>query len=191
MSKKLNKIIAVSIILVIIFMSIGYSALNKNLNISGELTYRPDEQIRVTSFVPKGSASNMTIQYYEFSKKEVRLGCTPSATTATASYDVTVQNKSSYTYVISEITKTGDNNLTYELSNYKVGQGIGKNSSITFTITFKYNVNSLPQNRAQAVSLNFTFVRPYAEIVKYNNTQSQSKCTNVQCALDDLYDKLR
>ena len=191
MNKKLNNILIFSIIGVIFLFSIGYSALNKNLNISGELTYRPDEQIRVTSFVPKDSASNMTIQYYEFSKKEVRLGCTPSSTTASASYDVTIQNKSSYTYVISEITKTGDNNLTYELSNYKVGQGIGKNSSITFTITFKYSVTSLPQNRAQAISLNFTFVRPYAEIVKYSNTQSQSKCTNVQCALDDLYDKLR
>ena len=191
MERRMNKFLIIMIIVVVFLMSIGYTALNKNLSISGDLTYRPDEQIRITSFVPKGSSSNMTIQYYEFSKKEVRLGCTPSSTTASASYDVTVQNKSSFTYVISEISKTGSNDFSYELSNYKVGQGIGKNSSITFTITFKYNVTSLPQNKAQAISLNFTFVRPYAEIVKYSNTQSQSKCTNVQCALDDLYDKLR
>ena len=184
--KDLNKILLVSLVLVITLMSIGYSSLNKDLTISGELIYRPDEQIRITSFVPTGSPTNMTFQYYDFSKKEVKLGFTPTKEMASASYDITIQNKSSHPYVISEITKSGAENVSYELSNYKIGQGIGINQNLTFTITFKYNSEVLEQYEPQALSLNFTFVRPYAEILKYNNSKSGSSCTDVQCALDEL-----
>lgn len=191
MKKKLDKIILLAIVGVIFATSIGYSALNSKLMISGNLTYRPDQEIRVTGFFQKGTTSNMTVEYADYSKKEVKLGFTPSATTATVTYEVTVQNKSNSPYVISEITKSGSADVTYTLDDYKIGQGLGKNSSTTFTITFKYNVSSLPQNRAQATELTFTFVKPYAEILKYDNKNSGTSCTNVQCALDELYEKLR
>ena len=62
MYDKLNKVILSSIILVVFFMSIGYSALNKNLSVSGELTYRPKGNIRITN-VTQATLTNATLQY--------------------------------------------------------------------------------------------------------------------------------
>ena len=193
MSKKTNKYLIILIVFITCLFSVGYSALNKELNISGELTYRPDDKVRIINFLPnpEGSANNMTIQYADYSKREVKIGCTPSDLTATVTYDVTVENKTNYIYVISEIEKVGSGNITYELVDYKIGQPIGKGEKLTFKVKFNYNVEALPEERGEAVTLKFTFVKPYAEILKYDNTNSKSKCTNVQCALDDLYDKLR
>ena len=193
MRRKFDKYLLSLIVVVVFFMTIGYSVLNKELNITGELTYRPDDKVRIINFLPnpEGFANNMTIQYADYSKREVKIGCTPSDLTATVTYDVTVENKTNYIYVISEIEKVGSENITYELVDYKIGQPIGKGEKRTFKVKFNYNVEALPQERGEAVTLKFTFVKPYAEILKYDNNNSKSKCTNVQCALDDLYDKLR
>ena len=193
MRRKFDKYLLSLIVVVVFFMTIGYSVLNKELNITGELTYRPDDKVRIINFLPnpEGSANNMTIQYADYSKREVKIGCTPSDLTATVTYDVTVENKTNYIYVISEIEKVGSENITYELVDYNIGQPIGKGEKRTFKVKFNYNVEALPEERGEAVTLKFTFVKPYAEILKYDNTNSKSRCTNVQCALDDLYDKLR
>ena len=185
--KKYNKYILVLIGAVVIFMSIGYSALESNLRISGELNYRADAEVRVTNFVAKSVPNNMNIQYSEFSKNEVKLGYTPMENEASVKFEVTVKNNSPYTFVISNI-ENSNINTSYELENYKLGDLIGKKESVTFNITFKHNISSL---EAQAVLLNFTFERPSAEMLIYDNTKSKSKCIDVKCALDELYQKLR
>ncbi len=187
MLEKYNKYILVLIGAVVIFMSIGYSVLESSLRISGEVNYRADAEVRVTDFVAKDVPSNMTIQYSEFSKHEVKLGFTPTNADASVTFEVTVKNNSPYTFVISNI-ENSNINTSYELENYQIGSPIGKKESITFNITFKNNTSTLD---AQAVLLKFTFERPSAEMLKYDNTESKSKCSDVQCALDELYEKLR
>ena len=49
MYRKLDKILAVVIPLVVIFLSIGYSILNKELSVTGDLIYRAKADIRITN----------------------------------------------------------------------------------------------------------------------------------------------
>ena len=187
MNKNLNRFLIFLIAFTICLFSIGYSVLESSLRISGEVNYRADAEVRVTDFVAKDVPSNMTIQYSEFSKHEVKLGFTPTNADASVTFEVTVKNNSPYTFVISNI-ENSNINTSYELENYKLGDLIGKKESVTFNITFKHNTSLLD---AQAVLLNFTFERPSAEMLIYDNTKSKSKCIDVKCALDELYQKLR
>ncbi len=187
MSRKLNVLLLFLIVFTICLFSIGYSVLESNLRISGEVNYRADAEVRVTDFVAKSVPTNMTIQYSEFSKNEVKLGFTPTNVEANATYTVTIKNNSGYTFIISSI-ENSNNSTSYELENYQIGSPIGKKDTVTFNITFKNNASSLD---AQAVLLKFTFARPSAAMLKYDNTKSKSECIDVQCALDDLYQKLR
>ena len=57
MPKNFNKYIGFIIILIIFSLSIGYSVLNKELLISGELIYRAEADIRITN-VKLDSVSN-------------------------------------------------------------------------------------------------------------------------------------
>ncbi len=70
--KRLNLILPMVIIGIIFSMSIGFSALNKGLSISGEVNYRPENDIRITKITPE-KVENTTLEYFDFSKKEVKL----------------------------------------------------------------------------------------------------------------------
>ena len=190
MKRKINLFLMLSIVFVVALTTIGYSVLNRELKITGELAYRTEEDIRIINFLPTGSPNNMITSYNEFSKHQLRVGFHPTSIKANITYDVIIQNMSDYIYVISDIKDVlGSNNLSYQLDNYKLGEPIGKNKTFTLKITFNYNSESLEENIAS--SIDFTFVRPYAAILKYDNTESGSICSDVQCALDDLYEKLR
>ena len=90
MNKKLSKILIFSIIGIVFLFSVGYSVLNKNLTVSGELTYRQKVDIRITNVTQK-TLTNATLQYIDYSKKEIKLGYTSSGA-ATIEYTVEVTN---------------------------------------------------------------------------------------------------
>ena len=61
MYRKLDKILAVVIPLVVIFLSIGYSILNKELSVTGDLIYRAKADIRITNLT-QGTIKDATIR---------------------------------------------------------------------------------------------------------------------------------
>ena len=136
MHEKLNKFLLVSIIVLVLLMSIGYSALNKSLNISGNLTYRPQKDVRITNFTTGNKPSNMTINYSDFSKTEVKLGYTTTSS-ASITYTVEVTNYSNTEIGILKIGNIGngasvqDNIVGVKLLN----AGGTKTFNITFTST--------------------------------------------------------
>ena len=56
---KSDKALVGSIIVVVFFMSMCYSILNRNLNISGDLTYRPNLDMRITNVTYKTSGCSI------------------------------------------------------------------------------------------------------------------------------------
>ena len=92
MANRLNKILIVIIIGMVLFVSAGYSLLNKELLISGELIYRAETDIRITN-VKLDSVSN-TIEDFspEFSKDEVILGFDMQTDTSTIAYKIEITN---------------------------------------------------------------------------------------------------
>ncbi len=189
MKDKHNKYLILLVVALILFMSVGYAALNRELNITGEITYRPEENIRVVDFQQK-NATSMNTKYSNFSKKEVKVAFTPLVSGATATYEVKVKNNNGSVFVISNIQSNLDEGLTYEID-YDVANagGIDAKGEMTFNITFKYTGDVSGDITKNAV-LTFDFEIPTAEMLKYANSQ-YTTCTNVQCALDELYALLR
>ena len=113
--------------------------------------------------------------------------------TSEVTYQVKVNNKSSYLYVISEIKQNLDNDdMKVAIDGYKIGEGIDRKSELTFNVTVKYSdeLRELPSNTKAIITINYKFEKPYAAILSYDNEISKSRCSDVQCALDDLYDLL-
>ncbi len=135
--EKYNKYILILIAVIVIGMSIGYSALNSNLKISGEVNYRPQEDVRITNFTTDNKPNEMTIQYSDYSKYEVKLGYTTSGA-CNITYTVEVSNFSGVNIGILEIGGL-DNNVIVQ-SDIIGKKLVGPADTQTFTITFNSTI---------------------------------------------------
>ncbi len=155
---------------------------------------RVDADIRITD-LKMLEATNEAYETYQgkYSKNSTNMYVSLPKLNSTITYEVTVTNKSGFLFVISEITDSLVNeNITYEISEYKVGEGIGYSSEIKFKVTFKYKegIKEVPTDYSQVASILFKYEIPYASLLSYDNSQSKTTCTDVQCALDELYELL-
>ena len=119
-------------------MSIGYSALNRSLGITGDLTYRPQGDMRITN-ITQGTVTGATIQYADFSRKEIKLGYI-STGAASVTYTVEITN---YSNVEMGILKIDDLPSDAKITGYTLGTKLkdknGKSDAgmvMTFDITF-------------------------------------------------------
>ena len=158
--EKYNKYILILIAVIVIGMSIGYSALNSDLKISGEVNYRPQEDVRVTNFTANSKPDNVTIEYSDYSKNQVKLGYTNTLEQATSiTYTVEITNYSTVNMGILEIYDTDEN---VEVQENMIGTKlVGSGGIKEFTITF----NST-QAETKTYLLTFEFVPIYT--VTYN-----------------------
>lgn len=183
------------LLLVICSITIVCSSFDEEMLLIGEGMLRVDADIRIVGL----KMNNVTNHAYEtynskYSKNTTNIYVTLPELTSTITYQITVKNKTKDVYVISEMLPSIDNeNITYAVTGYQIGQGIGPTADTIFEITFRYKdtVKQIPEKKSAIISINYTFIKPYAEIVFYDKTQSKSPCSDVQCALDDLYKILK
>lgn len=187
-----TKYLWIIVFVLVCSISIVCASYNQGMIINGDAILRVDADIRVTD-LKMINVSNEAYETYisRYSKNSTSMYVSLPNLDSTITYEVTVTNKTSYLYIISEITDSLVNeNITYEISEYKIGEGIGHNSEIKFNVTFKYkdSVKKLPNDFSQITSILFKFERPYALLLSYDNSKSKTKCVDAQCALDELYE---
>ena len=139
MSKYINRLLGILIIVVVCLFSIGYSVLNRELNITGELNYRPVGDVRITNL----SATNLNgamINYADFSKNEIKLGYTTTSP-VDVTYKVEVTNYLDVPMGILKIENLPNNAV---IGGYTLGTKLSNSDNFlklgeakTFTITFK------------------------------------------------------
>jgi len=158
---KFNKILVIFIVIMTFAISIGYSALNASLSISGDLVYRVPADIRITG-VKLSSVTNGGLEQYtpKYTKDTVSLGLKLPNLNSTVVYEVTVTNKSSKAKLISEITNQiqGNTNIVYSC-NYSLNTTILGNSTMKILFTYKYNsgITTLPSNTIKENTIKLTF----------------------------------
>lgn len=189
-----KKYLWVMVFILICSISIVCASYNQTMMINGDAMLRVDADIRVTD-IKLLESTNEAYETYKsgYSKNSVNMYVSLPNINSTITYEVTVTNKSGYLFIISEITDSLVNeNIIYEITDYKLGEGIGYSSEIKFKITFKFKdgIKELPSDYSQITSILFKFERPYASYLSYDNSKSGTKCTDVQCALDELYELL-
>ena len=140
------------IIIVVLSLSIGYSALNTNLNISGEAIARADVDIRITDIKLLDTVNGGKELYNsEFTKDTTKMFVhLPSNSSVT--YEVTVINKSGGRFKVSNIT-ANFNNISYLLEGIEK-YGVYDEQTLKFTVTLENRETSLQDG---TLSLNYVF----------------------------------
>lgn len=183
------------LLLVICSITVVCSSFDAEMLITGDGTIRVDEDVRIIDLEMNSVLNSAFETYnYSYSKNTTAMYITLPQLNSTITYKVTIQNKTDYVYVVSNLKADISNtNITYTIDDYKVGEGMSSKDDVEFYITFKYkdSVKALPDEKSAIVYMYYTFERPYAAILSYDNKESGSKCTDVQCALNDLYSILK
>ena len=158
-----KNILIVALILSILTVSIGYSALSTTLNISGDMSLRIAADIRITgnrlTRVVDGAYETYNCNY---SKDTTINYTTLPATTSVADYEATVTNYSNTRYELKEIivlNHTNSEEVAYYIEGLTEGDIIEPNTSVNFTIKILPVVASeLYENDAYSTTLELKYV---------------------------------
>ena len=164
------------------------ASFSEEMMITGDAYVRVDKDIRITDIKMVNPTHGAFEPYNaEFSTDLTAIYATLPSIESTITYEVTVENKTDDIYIVSSVTNDFNNeNIVYD-EDAIVGQVIPAKSSAVLTVTLKYNTDTLPENTTQSGTINYKFEIPSATAIQYSNSNYTS-CTNVQCAIDELYD---
>ena len=146
------------VFLFIVFLSVGYSSLNQELNITSEAVFRVEESIRITDIKLVGSAFNGIENYNSsYSKDRIKTGITLNEANSSITYQVTITNTGNVPMNLSSLENINYNNdgITYEL-NEKLPFMINKGEEKKIEITYKWNsYNEESKNLDSVIKFNF------------------------------------
>ncbi len=163
MINKFNKCIPIIIVFIITIMTIGYSVLNKELNISGEVNYRPQGDMRITN-VKQEDINNATIEYFDFSRKEIKLAYSSSGS-AFLKFTVEVTNYSNTEMGILNIDGLDGGIVEgYTLGTKLVGEDNNSKAGMTKEFTITYNSSEV---ETKSLLLKFDFEEVFT--ITYKN----------------------
>ena len=129
------------IIIVVLSLSIGYSALNTDLSISGEAIVRADNDIRITDIILKETLNGAIEDY----NPKYTVDTTTSYVTLPSSseivYEITISNNTGKRIIVNDIVSTLSNeNISYEISGLEINE-VYSGNEIKFTLTIVNNSN--------------------------------------------------
>lgn len=177
--------------LVVSFVSISYASMNTSMMITGSAYVRVDEEIRIIG-IKFLNAENGAYETYngKYSKNSTNMYITLPNINSKITYQVEIENKSDHVYLVSDITGNLVNpNIKYTVENGVV-KVVPKKSKITVNITFQFDGEVLPSDITQIATINYKFEGPTASHLEFDNSKVNTECTDVQCALDELYGKM-
>ena len=155
--------------------TIGYSALNTELKISGEAVYRVQADIRITDVsFSEGTYANENYNS-KYSKDQVNFGVTLTSLDSSIKYKVTVTNIGNVNKIISEPEFVSNNeNITYEFVPVEgTSKLIASGTTKEFYIIIKYKAGiTLPENKTADISIKLIFDNE--SILAQGNSSSSS-----------------
>ena len=127
------------IIIVVLGLSIGYSAYNQELMISGEGIVRVEAPIRIIDIqLVETTNGGKEVYNSEYSKDTTIIFTNFSNINSTLTYEITVKNSSNDLYVLKDIT-SNFSDISFQITNMEVGDLIQDNSVIQFNIIVSSN----------------------------------------------------
>ena len=142
----------------IIGLTIGYSALNEEIKITGEAFVRPSVAVRITDVRSSERINNAEFNYNNFNINGINVGSSLSQTDSTVTYEIDISNTGDVPVTVKSITPDyGDNNnIEYVIEGIEVGKTIigtnadktdddmGKPTTVKVIIKYKDGVTTVP-----------------------------------------------
>ena len=183
---KFNEMMFMLVTIFVLSFSVGYAALNREIKISGEAKFRPQEDIRITdvslsevlnslenyeSDYSKNTIKPLENYESDYSKNTIKLGVDLKELTSTITYKVEITNLGNVAMWIDSIEQPINNNINMEY----VIEGIGIRELINpgdikeFTVTIKYKDGiTLPSNTNLDTTIKFNLVKPRSILARGN-----------------------
>ena len=165
------------IFLFVLFLSVGYSSLNQELNITSEASFRLEEDIRITDIKLVGNTFNGIENYNSsYSKDRIKTGITLNESNSSITYQVTITNTGNVPMLLNLLENVSYNNdgITYEL-NKKLPYFINKGEEKKIELTYKWSSYNEKNKNLDAV-IRFNFIK--AESVLANGTDNATFINN-------------
>ncbi len=161
---KINKYLFVLICFLILSVTVGYSALQQTLEISGKAAYRVPNIMRITGLA-LDSATNGGVEEYNsnYFKDSIKVGISLPSKDSTVTYKVQISNLSDVRQWVDNISLSNDDNITFTVSELNIRKDLyNPGDSNSFYITFKYkdDANITDYNLQYNLTVNFVFVEP-------------------------------
>ena len=174
-NNKKNNIVGISILsilVLVITLTIGFSAYQTSLDISTLAAYfRINKNIRVTNITLDNATNNAISNWEEYNTNNISASIDLPSSNSTITYEVEVTNLGNVEMGIFEISGLS-NNLKYSISNYNLKDVLCDNintsqcslgSKSKFNITISYNNNAYDSsNTSFNIKLDFDFKRFYS-----------------------------
>lgn len=171
-------------------LSVGYAALNEELNISGEATFRVEEDIRITN-VSLSETTNMGIENYtnKYGKDSITLGVGLPNLESTVTYKVEIINSGTVSMWIDSITEElkNNSNMEYVLDGIGIKELINPGETKEFNLKVKYKEGvTLPSNTNLDAMLRFKFVKPVSILMNQSENDVTSTFYNGNIAKEKV-----
>ena len=169
--KKYTIFAYITCFIMVLFTTIGYSAMNATVNFKGDVALRVAGDIRITG-VSKSSATNNALSTYaNFSKTTLALGTTMPAN-STITYSFKIKNSSFRVGLLTNLVTTGTNakatqnlslTVTPSTSNIIASSSrIPSSTETTYTITLTNNTSStITDQRILTFTYNYIYKITY------------------------------
>lgn len=159
---KKNIYLIIACFLLLSLSTIGYSALNQKLYISGDLALRAVKDVRINNleFV---SSSNGAYEAYnnKFTTDSISIFTIFPEKGSSITYRGTINNYGTENMVIDTINfSTSSTDISLDISNIKKGTVIKSNTSITFDITLTKTTTPVSSSEVNSILLEITFKEP-------------------------------
>ena len=149
------------IIITILGLSIGYSALNTDLSISGEAKVKVDNDLRITNVKLKSQINGAYEEYnYDYSIDTTSFYLNLPNINSTITYEITVENDSPYKFRLSNIERDGNVNIVYTIPNLTNNDVIEEKEIKTYII----QISSTKNSTSGLLSLKYNFERYYSNV---------------------------
>ena len=158
---KMNPVLLLGTVLIVLLLSIsvGFSALTTTLSVNGSAAFIPVGMIRVMQY-KQNSLFQATETSKTFSPDTINSIVSINQADGTATYDVTIRNLGQIDQVLDNIIEEifTNSECTYELNGFSIGDVVEAGESVDFTITFKYKGNvTTPVDTNLNAKLKFVF----------------------------------
>ena len=176
-------------VFLVLLMTIGYSAMATELNITGEASFRTEADIRITNNGVSGITNGGSILYNpDFSRDTIITGVNLPHLNSTVSFEITVTNFTNIPMMLESINNLNMTNpdITYTITGMSINDLVSGFETTTFTITFHYRdtVTALPANRNLESRIEFNFVSAVTDVtVTFNaNGATSIAATSLTCS---------
>lgn len=172
-------------------LSVGYSLLNSELNISGEAKFKVRKDIKITN-LELYETTNYALESYDssFDLSSTNIGVTLPQLNSTITYKLTITNNSSVAKIIGTIDEVlkSNNDIVYEIPNSQIDEimQIGDIKQLYIIFRYKEGLEQVPENKTLNTKLSFNFITPDNYLAQDNGTDSNGTFLGGNIARKDV-----